>query len=47
MTWANGTFHDIGLALVRKAFPGVMDFDSWLDRSGRARLQTQLDSPSA
>ncbi|MER5361983.1 NmrA family NAD(P)-binding protein [Streptomyces sp. NPDC002785] len=47
MTWANGTFYDIDLAPVRKAFPGVMDFDSWLDRSGRARLLAQLASPSA
>ncbi|NGN64138.1 NmrA/HSCARG family protein [Streptomyces sp. A7024] len=42
MTWANDTFYDIDLAPVRKAFPGLMDFDTWLSRSGRARLLAQL-----
>ncbi|WP_443075298.1 NmrA/HSCARG family protein [Streptomyces sp. NBC_01483] len=47
MTWANETFYDIDLAPVRKAFPGLMDFDTWLNRSGKARLLAQLDSQQA
>ncbi|WP_327358582.1 NmrA/HSCARG family protein [Streptomyces sp. NBC_01304] len=42
MAWANGTFYDIDLAPVRRAFPGVMDFGTWLDRSGKQRLLAQL-----
>lgn len=43
-TWANATYYDSDLAPLRKAHPGVMDFPTWLDRSGRARLMTQLDA---
>ncbi|OIJ25632.1 NmrA/HSCARG family protein [Nocardioides luteus] len=41
-TWADATYYDSDLAPLRKAHPGVMDFATWLDRSGRARLMTQL-----
>jgi uncharacterized protein YbjT (DUF2867 family) len=44
MTWANETYYAVDPAPVRAAFPGVLDFDGWLERSGRARLMVQLDS---
>ncbi|MEU9271770.1 NmrA/HSCARG family protein [Streptomyces sp. NPDC048251] len=47
MTWANEAFYDIDLAPVRKAFPDLIDFDTWLNRSGKARLLAQLDSQQA
>ncbi|MEV5899316.1 NmrA/HSCARG family protein [Streptomyces sp. NPDC052127] len=47
MAWANETFYDIDLAPVRRAFPGLMDFGTWLDRSGKERLLAQLDSLTA
>jgi uncharacterized protein YbjT (DUF2867 family) len=43
-TWANATYYDSDLASLRRAHPGVMDFRAWLNRSGRARLVTQLDA---
>lgn len=47
MAWANETFYDIDLAPVRRAFPGLMDFGTWLDRSGKERLLAQPDSLAA
>jgi uncharacterized protein YbjT (DUF2867 family) len=41
-TWANETYYDTDLAPLRKAHPGVMDFNMWLDRSGKALLLTSL-----
>lgn len=41
-TWADATYYDSDLAPLREAHPGVMDFATWLDHSGRARLMTQL-----
>ncbi len=43
-TWANATFYDSDLAPLRQAHPGVMDFLTWLSRSGKARLTAQLDA---
>ncbi|MGW9211665.1 NmrA/HSCARG family protein [Embleya sp. NPDC055664] len=43
-TWANATFYDTDLAPLRQAHPGVMDFRTWLDRFGRARLLTRFDA---
>jgi uncharacterized protein YbjT (DUF2867 family) len=43
-TWANETFFDTDLAPLREAHPGLMDFGTWLDRTGRALLLAQLDS---
>ena len=43
-TWANETYYDTDLTPVRKAHAALMDFDAWLDRSGKARLMTQLES---
>lgn len=43
-TWANATYYDTDLAPLKKAFPGLMDFGTWLDRSGRTRLMTQLQT---
>lgn len=42
-TWANDTFYDTDLAPLRKAHAGLLDFDAWLARSGKARLLAQLD----
>jgi hypothetical protein len=41
-TWANETYYDTDLGPLRDAFPDLMDFGTWLDRSGRARLLPQL-----
>ena len=41
-TWANETYFDTDLAPLREAFGDLMDFDTWLERSGRARLLAQL-----
>ncbi|QIY76307.1 NmrA/HSCARG family protein [Streptomyces sp. RLB1-33] len=43
-TWANETYYDTDPAPLREAHAGLMDFDTWLDQSGRARLLAQLDS---
>ncbi|MDQ0791600.1 NmrA/HSCARG family protein [Streptomyces sp. B1I3] len=45
-TWAHATFYDSDLAPLRRAHPGVMDFRTWLNRFGKARLATQLDAPA-
>jgi uncharacterized protein YbjT (DUF2867 family) len=42
-TWANETFYDTDLTPLRKAHASLMDFNTWLDRSGKARLLTQLN----
>jgi uncharacterized protein YbjT (DUF2867 family) len=36
--------HSPDLAPLRAAFGGLMDFGTWLERSGRARLLTQLEA---
>ena len=41
-TWADARYFDTDLAPLRNALPGLMDFRTWLDRSGRDRLLTQL-----
>jgi uncharacterized protein YbjT (DUF2867 family) len=41
-TWANERYFDTDLGPLRKAYPGLMDFGSWLNRTGKARLLTQL-----
>jgi nucleoside-diphosphate-sugar epimerase len=46
-TCANETYFDTDLAPLREAFADLMDFDTWLERSGRARLLAQLGSPAA
>ncbi|MFJ1868748.1 NmrA/HSCARG family protein [Streptomyces sp. NPDC088097] len=43
-TWANATFYNTDPAPPRQAHPGVMDFRTWLSRSGKARLTTQRDA---
>ncbi|MFJ2828028.1 NmrA/HSCARG family protein [Streptomyces sp. NPDC087263] len=42
-TWANETYYDTDLVPLRTAHADLMDFSSWLDRSGKERLLTQLD----
>ncbi|MEU7744240.1 NmrA/HSCARG family protein [Nonomuraea sp. NPDC049158] len=46
-TWANETYYDTDLEPLRKANATLTDFNTWLDRSGKARLLTQLDSQPA
>jgi uncharacterized protein YbjT (DUF2867 family) len=43
-TWANEAYFDTDLVPLRKAHPDLMDFGTWLDRTGKARLLAQLDS---
>lgn len=43
-TWADETNFDTDLAPLLEAFGDVMGFDTWLERSGRARLLTQLEA---
>ena len=43
-TWANETYFDTDLVALREAFGDLMDFGTWLERSGRARLLTQLEA---
>lgn len=43
-TWANETYSDTELASLREAFGDLMDFDTWLEWSGRARLLAQLEA---
>ncbi|WP_433216281.1 NmrA/HSCARG family protein [Microtetraspora malaysiensis] len=46
-TWADEAYFDSDPASARTAHPGLMDFGTWLDRSGKARLLEQLDSSPA
>ncbi|WP_433345057.1 NmrA/HSCARG family protein [Microtetraspora malaysiensis] len=46
-TWADEAYFDSDPAPARTAHSGLMDFDAWLDRSGKARLLEQLDSSPA
>ncbi|MGW6497478.1 NmrA/HSCARG family protein [Nonomuraea angiospora] len=46
-TWADERYFDTDVAPLRQAHPGLMDFTTWLDRTGKARLLTQLDSTPA
>jgi uncharacterized protein YbjT (DUF2867 family) len=43
-TWANETYYDTDLAPLREVFADLTDFDTWLERSGRARLLAQLEA---
>jgi uncharacterized protein YbjT (DUF2867 family) len=43
-TWANATYYDTDLAPLKKAFPDLTNFGTWLDRSGQTRLMTQLQT---
>jgi uncharacterized protein YbjT (DUF2867 family) len=43
-TWANEAYFDTDLAPLRAALGNLMDFGTWLERSGRARLLTQLQA---
>jgi uncharacterized protein YbjT (DUF2867 family) len=43
-TWANERYFDTDLAPLREAHPGLMDFSTWLNRTGKARLLAQLES---
>jgi uncharacterized protein YbjT (DUF2867 family) len=42
-TWANETYYDTDLTPLRNAHTSLMNFSTWLDRSGSARLLAQLD----
>jgi uncharacterized protein YbjT (DUF2867 family) len=46
-TWADEAYFDTDLAHLRTAYPGLMDFRTWLNRSGKARLLAQLASVPA
>ncbi|MGI8334777.1 NmrA/HSCARG family protein [Actinomadura scrupuli] len=46
-TWANETYYDTDLAPLRKTHADLMDFPTWLSRSGKARLLAQLNSTPA
>jgi uncharacterized protein YbjT (DUF2867 family) len=37
-TWVNERYYDTDLAPLREAHPRLMDFSTWLNRSGQARL---------
>ncbi|HXZ77008.1 MAG TPA: NmrA/HSCARG family protein [Streptosporangiaceae bacterium] len=43
-TWANERYYDTDLAPLREAYPRLMDFSTWLNRTGKARLLAQLES---
>ncbi|MER5540712.1 NmrA/HSCARG family protein [Streptomyces mirabilis] len=43
-TWANETYYDSDPEPLRKTHPRLMDFGTWLERSGRTRLMAQLDT---
>ncbi len=43
-TWANDTFYDTDLEPLRMAHPGLLDFRTWLSRSGKTALLAQLAS---
>jgi len=46
-TWANERYFDTDLGPLRQAHPGLMDFTTWLNRTGNARLLAQLESTPA
>jgi uncharacterized protein YbjT (DUF2867 family) len=46
-TWAGERYFDTDLTPLRHAHPGLMDFASWLNRIGKARLLAQLESTPA
>ena len=46
-TWANERYYDTDLAPLRQTHPGLMDFSTWLSRSGKARLLAHLQSTPA
>ena len=46
-TWASERYYDTDLAPLRQAHPGLMDFSTWLNRSGTARLLAHLQSTLA
>jgi uncharacterized protein YbjT (DUF2867 family) len=43
-TWANEAYFDTDPVSLRELYPGLMDFGTWLERSGKSRLQQQLDA---
>jgi uncharacterized protein YbjT (DUF2867 family) len=45
-TWAGERYFDTDLGPLRKAYPDLMDFGTWLSRTGKARLLTQLEFPA-
>jgi len=46
-TWASERYYDTDVAPLRQAHPGLMDFSTWLNRSGKARLLAHLLSTPA
>jgi uncharacterized protein YbjT (DUF2867 family) len=46
-TWASERYYDTDLAPLRQAHPGLIDFSTWLNRSGKARLLAHLQSTLA
>ncbi len=46
-TWASERYYDTDLAPLRQTHPGLMDFSTWLNRSGKARLLAHLQSTLA
>jgi uncharacterized protein YbjT (DUF2867 family) len=46
-TWASERYYDTDLAPLRQAHPGLMDFSTWLNRSGKARLLAHLQPTPA
>ncbi|GAA2291963.1 NmrA/HSCARG family protein [Nonomuraea roseoviolacea subsp. roseoviolacea] len=46
-TWAGERYFDTDLAPLRDAHPGLTDFATWLDRTGKDRLLAQLASTTA
>lgn len=43
-TWANESYYGSDPEPLRKTHPGLMDFRTWLERSGRMRLMAQQDA---
>ncbi|WP_131736273.1 NmrA/HSCARG family protein [Actinomadura roseirufa] len=43
-TWAGERYFDTDLAPLREAHPGLIDFGTWLDRTGKDLLLAQLES---
>jgi uncharacterized protein YbjT (DUF2867 family) len=46
-TWANEAYYDTDLAPLRHAHVALMDFSTWLTRTGKTRLLAQLDHQPA
>lgn len=37
--WVSDGGHKVDISIVRKLFPGLMDFDTWVERQGKAKFE--------